>query len=33
VRGAVANDQTFFQTVSDHLPIVARFNTSGPDDD
>ncbi len=33
VRGVVANDQTFFQTVSDHLPIVTRFNTSGPDDD
>lgn len=33
VRDAVVDDKTFFKTVSDRLPIVARFNTSGPDDD
>ncbi len=33
VRDAVVDDKTFFKTVSDHLPIVARFDTSGPDDD
>ncbi|MCK4819749.1 hypothetical protein KA005_28540, partial [bacterium] len=33
VRGEAANDQTFFQTVSDHLPIRIRVRASGPDDD
>jgi len=33
VRGEATNDEMFFDTVSDHLPIVARFNVSGPDDD
>lgn len=33
VRGEAANEQTFFQTASDHLPIRVRVRTSGPDDD
>ena len=33
VRSEAANNKLFFDTVSDHLPIVARFNTAGPDDD
>ena len=33
VRGGAADNRTFFQTVSDHLPVVARFDTSAVDDD
>ncbi len=32
VREVATDDRTFFRTVSDHLPIMARFRT-GPDDD
>jgi len=32
VRGVAADNRTFFRTVSDHLPIMARFRV-GPDDD
>lgn len=33
VRSVASDLRTFFQTISDHLPIVARFRTEGPDDD
>ena len=33
VRSEAATNKVFFDTVSDHLPIVARFNTAGSDDD
>ena len=33
VRDQSADNKTFFKTVSDHLPVVARFNTSVADDD
>jgi hypothetical protein len=32
VRSTASSNQTFFQTVSDHLPIVARFRAAGDDD-
>jgi len=32
VRSVAADPRTFFRTVSDHLPIVAKFRV-GPDDD
>lgn len=33
VRAEASTERVFFQTVSDHLPIQARFKTGGPDDD
>lgn len=33
VREKASNPKVFFQTVSDHLPIKARFQCDGPDDD
>ncbi len=33
VRVIAADDRTFYQTISDHLPVVASFRTDGPDDD
>ena len=33
IRNQAADNKTFFKTVSDHLPVVARFDTSGVDDD
>ena len=33
VRGVAANNQMFFSTVSDHLPVSVRMLCSGPDDD
>ena len=33
IRGVVADGRTFYNTVSDHLPVVATFRTDGPDDD
>jgi len=33
VRFEAASNEIFFDTVSDHLPIIARFNVAGPDDD
>lgn len=33
VRGEASSNQIFFQTVSDHLPIMVRMRASGPDDD
>ncbi|HUF10889.1 MAG TPA: hypothetical protein VMO47_16335, partial [Rhodothermales bacterium] len=33
VRAEAASNEVFFDTVSDHLPIVARFNLAGVDDD
>lgn len=33
VRSEAATNKVFFDTVSDHLPIVVQFNTAGPDDD
>lgn len=33
VRGSAANDKTYFNTVSDHLPIFVKMRCSGPDDD
>jgi len=33
VRGVAANDKTYFNTVSDHLPIFVKMRCSGPDDD
>lgn len=33
VRSEAANNKTFFDEVSDHLPIVARFNVAAADDD
>ena len=33
VRRVVADDVTFRQSVSDHLPVVAEFRTDGQDDD
>ena len=33
MRGAIANDQAFLQTLSVRLPTVARFKTSDPDDE
>ena len=33
VRNQATDNKTFFKTVSDHLPVAARFNTSILDDD
>jgi len=33
VRAEAATHKVFFDTVSDHLPIVARFDANAPDDD
>jgi len=33
VIDAAASPQIFYKTVSDHLPIVAKWKTAGPDDD
>ena len=33
VRGVAPSHQAFYQTVSDHLPIMVRLRISGPDDD
>lgn len=33
VTGSVDTGKKFYQTVSDHLPLQATFNVSGPDDD
>lgn len=33
VRGYATTNEAFFKTVSDHLPVVARFKTDGSDDD
>ena len=33
VRNQATSKKIFFKTVSDHLPIVARFDTSAADDD
>jgi ABC-type tungstate transport system permease subunit len=33
VRSVAADDKAFYDTVSDHLPIVVRLRASGPDDD
>ena len=33
VRDRAASPEVFFRTVSDHLPLVAVFDTGGPDDD
>lgn len=33
LRGEVATPVSFYQTVSDHLPIAAEFRVSRPDDD
>jgi endonuclease/exonuclease/phosphatase family metal-dependent hydrolase len=31
--GLAATPELFYQTVSDHLPIVVRLRSAGPDDD
>jgi len=31
--GLAASPKNFYQTVSDHLPVMVRINSSGPDDD
>ena len=33
VREVTTTNQLFFQTVSDHLPIVVQVRVAGPDDD
>lgn len=33
IRNVAADEQTFYSTVSDHLPIVIRMRASGADDD
>jgi hypothetical protein len=33
VRNVTTNNQEFFRTISDHLPIAVRLRTSGTDDD
>jgi hypothetical protein len=33
VRSAAADDKSFYDTVSDHLPVLVRVRASGPDDD
>jgi hypothetical protein len=32
VRGVASSNQLFFQTVSDHLPAIARFRVAADDD-
>jgi endonuclease/exonuclease/phosphatase (EEP) superfamily protein YafD len=32
VRNLVASNKVFFDTVSDHLPLVARFRIDADDD-
>jgi hypothetical protein len=33
IRNVPTSNQLFYQTISDHLPIVVRLRTSGTDDD
>ena len=33
VRGVSSSPKDFYQTVSDHLPIMVRMRAGGPDDD
>jgi len=33
VRTSANNNKIFFDTVSDHLPVLVRLRASGPDDD
>ncbi|MFC1523661.1 SH3 domain-containing protein [Thermodesulfobacteriota bacterium] len=33
IRNVATSNLVFFQTISDHLPIVVRMRSSGPDDD